>query len=289
MAVYERIYRRYAGELTPTRTRFLVIPRYAFREVFKSRWFLVFFVLCFVPPLIFAAGFYLRHNLPFLELFNLQAGDFLKVDGRLFYQMLVGQGLLSFLVTVFVAPALVSSDLRNNALPLYLSRPFTRFEYVLGKATVLAVLISAVTWIPLLLLFILQASLESGWFAQYAWIVLSILAGSALWILLLCLLGLSVSAWVKWKAVARLALFAIFFVSGTMAGLFNLIFRFQMDKPWGDLMSVFQVMRSVWLGLFQEGARSSVPVWSAWFALVFILAATAWLLSRKVRAYEVVK
>jgi hypothetical protein len=29
MAVYERNYGRYQGELTPTRSRFLVLPRYA--------------------------------------------------------------------------------------------------------------------------------------------------------------------------------------------------------------------------------------------------------------------
>ncbi len=289
MAVYERIYRRYTGELTPTRTRFLVIPRYAFREVFKSRWFLIFFVLCFVPPLIFAAGIYLRHNLTFLELFDLQAQSLLKIDGSFFYNGLLVQAVFSFLLTVFVAPALISSDLRNNALPLYLSRPFTRLEYVAGKATVLTVLNSAITWVPLLILFILQSSLATGWFQEYSWVALSILMGSALWILLMGLLGLSVSAWVKWKAVARLFLFAVFIVSVPLAGLFNAIFRFQMEKPWGDLMSLFWVMRSVWLGLFRDGAQSAVPVWSAWIALSFTLVFTAWLLSRRVRAYEVVR
>ena len=34
MAVYERKYRGYAGSLTPQFERFLVIPRYAFRDVF---------------------------------------------------------------------------------------------------------------------------------------------------------------------------------------------------------------------------------------------------------------
>lgn len=289
MAVYERIYRRYTGELTPTRTRFLVIPRYAFREVFKSRWFLIFFVLCFVPPLIFAAGIYLRHNLTFLELFDLQAQNLLQIDGSFFYNGLLVQAVFSFLLTVFVAPALISSDLRNNALPLYLSRPFTRLEYVMGKATVLAILNSAITWVPLLILFILQSSLATGWLQENSWVALSILMGSALWILLLCLLGLSVSAWVKWKAVARLFLFAVFIVSVPLAGLFNAIFRFQMEKPWGDLMSLFWVMRSVWLGLFRDGAQSAVPVWSAWIALSFTLVFTAWLLSRRVRAYEVVR
>src|SRR5258707_13066390 len=51
-------------------------------------------------------------------------------------------------------PPLVSRDLRNNALPLYLCRPFTRTEDVLGKMSVLLILLSAITWIPQLLLFL---------------------------------------------------------------------------------------------------------------------------------------
>ena len=58
------------------------------------------------------------------------------------------QGALAFLLTAWVAPVLVSPDLVNGALPLYLSRPFTRAEYVLGKATVLLTLLSAITWVP---------------------------------------------------------------------------------------------------------------------------------------------
>ena len=40
----------------------------------------------------------------------------------------------------FIGPGQVSPDLANNALPLYLARPFSRVEYVLGKMSVLLVL-----------------------------------------------------------------------------------------------------------------------------------------------------
>ena len=60
-----------------------------------------------------------------------------------FFAILTFQGSLAFLLTAWVAPVLVSPDLVNGALPLYLSRPFTRVEYVLGKATVLVTLLSA--------------------------------------------------------------------------------------------------------------------------------------------------
>ena len=44
MAVHKRAYRPYEGPLTPERRRVLVLPRYAFLELFESRVLLSFFV-----------------------------------------------------------------------------------------------------------------------------------------------------------------------------------------------------------------------------------------------------
>ena len=52
MAVYEHTYKQYLGKLTPEWSRFLVIPRHAFRDVFKSKLFTAFFAICFLPLLV---------------------------------------------------------------------------------------------------------------------------------------------------------------------------------------------------------------------------------------------
>ena len=52
MAVYERNYGRYQGELTPSWSRFLILPRYAAKDVFDSRLFVAFFALCFLLPFV---------------------------------------------------------------------------------------------------------------------------------------------------------------------------------------------------------------------------------------------
>ena len=49
MAVYEQTYKRYVGPLTPEWSRFLIIPRHAYRGVFKSKLFTAFFAICFLP------------------------------------------------------------------------------------------------------------------------------------------------------------------------------------------------------------------------------------------------
>jgi hypothetical protein len=62
MAVYEHLYGAYEGESHSKWSRFLVIPRYALRETFKSKLFTTIFILCFIYPLIATTLVYLHHN-----------------------------------------------------------------------------------------------------------------------------------------------------------------------------------------------------------------------------------
>ncbi len=290
MAVYGQTYKRYGGELTPERTRFLILPRYAYESVFKSRLFVSFFVLCFVVPFAGLILIYLHHNLSALRLLQLPAEElkqFLPINASFFWRGLWMQGALSFVMALFVGPALVSPDLRNNGLPLYLSRPFSRTEYVLGKMSVLLILISAITWVPGLLLFLFQGYLEgAGWLGRNLDIAFAILAGSWAWMIFLSLFTLAVSAWVKWKPVARATMMIFFFV---MIGVAKSIEE-ALDAWWGMLLSSWHVIASIWGGLFGQAPEDGLPpVWAAWCALIFGCLLFLLVLYRRIRAYEVVR
>ena len=189
MAVYEQTYKQYLGKLTPEWSRFLIIPRHAFRDVFKSKLFTAFFIACFLPLLVEAILIYLHHNVNALAILKVNVRELLPID-RYFFQTFVNlQASFAFFLTLLVGPPLVARDLRNNALPLYLCRPFSRSEYVLGKMSVLLILLSAITWIPQLLLFSFQGYLEGAtWFVDNLWLASAILVVSVVWILLLALL-----------------------------------------------------------------------------------------------------
>ena len=62
MAVYDRTYRRYQGRLTPQRWRFLVLPHYILKDVFKSKLLVFFYALCFLFPLGLAVYIYFQNN-----------------------------------------------------------------------------------------------------------------------------------------------------------------------------------------------------------------------------------
>jgi ABC-2 type transport system permease protein len=308
MAVYEHRYRAYEGELHSAWSRFLVIPRYALREVFKSKLFTTLFILCFIYPLIAAILVYLRHNANAVSLLQINISELLPIDNTFFATFVSMQGSFAFILTVIVAPPLISRDLANNALPLYLCRPLSRVEYVLGKMAVVGFLLSLITWVPGLLIFFFQASLAGvGWLWSNLWMVWSIFIGSMVWIILLSLLALAVSSIVKWRVVASGALLGMFFVPSAFAEIVNSLF---LTKS-AHLISLWATMNSIWLGLFglferQTGSvRGTVsnpiyerqffdiallepPLWASWLVVAVICAVCVWLLSRRVRAYEVI-
>jgi ABC-2 type transport system permease protein len=289
MAVYERSYRRYDGPLTTRRQRFLVVPRYALADVMRGRAFVMFYLLCFFPPFAGLIVIYLRHNLSALKVLGLpleRLRQALPIDAGFFSQGLSLQAVFAFLMVVAVAPALVAPDLRNNGLALYLSRPFSRAEYMLGKLAVLALLISTITWVPGILLFLLQGYLEGGgWFGAQARVLGALFAGSWVLIIAYSLLALAVSAWVKWKPVARIALVILFFVTNA----FGHIMEMALGTWWSEMISFRQVIETVSAGLFGLPPQTGMPVWAAWVSLVAGSLLCLALLARRVRAYEVVR
>jgi ABC-2 type transport system permease protein len=292
VAVYDRRYRRYEGALTPERSRFLVLPRYAYREVLGKRLFTAFLVACYLVPLGCALIIYLPHNVSFLKMFVDELGAGTRIsfafDAERFLRFfMLPQSLFCFFMTFLIGPALISSDLRDNALPLYLARPLSRWEYLLGKACVLVGLLSAITWIPGLLLFALQGYLNgNGWLWANLRIGFALLAASWIGIAVLCLVSLAISAYVKWKPLARLGLFLVFVVAAGLGQTLNLALR----THWGSLLNILDMLRVVWGHLFGSPiGTSATPLWAAWLSLVAACGVCVLLLSRRVRAYEVIR
>jgi ABC-2 type transport system permease protein len=292
MAVYEHNYKPYEGSLTPEWSRFLIIPRHAYRDVFQSKIFTGFFALCFVCPLVMSILIYLQHNATAMAIFRVNVADLVPINGSFFSVYLFTQSSMALLLTVIIGPVLISRDLTNNALPLYLCRPFTRTEYLIGKISVLAILISLITWVPGLLMFLFAAYLKGfAWFASNLWIAVALFVMS--WVIIIedSLLAMTISAWVKWRMAASAGLFGIYFISSAVGMTINGLFR----TSWGGFFSLWMVLRTIQDGLFRDPNSMDfprfmvLPVGAAWTSLALLYAFCLLLLSRKVKAYEVIR
>ena len=286
MAVYRRTYTSYSGPLTPAWSRSLVLFRYSRRKLFQSKLQTALFVLCFFYPLGCLLMIYAANNLSFLERLGGLGSSFIKIDNKFFLSFIEVQGELAFVLTAFTGPGLIAPDLANGALPLYLCRPFSRAEYILGKASVLAIVLSQITWIPGLVLFGVQSSLAGpGWTWNHLWIAGSMVLSSLLWIIVLSLLAMALSAWVKWRIVAGALLLGVLFFGAGFAQAVNAVLRTQS----GHFLNIVYLMGTVWTSLFRVDMEGSITPSQAWIALLIYCAICLALLVRRVRAYEVVK
>ena len=293
MAVYKRRYNPYSGSQSPEWSRFFVLTRYAFADLFKSRFFVILLILSFVPILFFAGYIFIANNKTVQLLLQMRSADLFTVETQYFIIIMIVQTQAAFLLNCWVGPVLIAGDLTNGALPLFLSRPFTRADYVLGKLAVLGLLLSAVTWIPCLLLFSLQSGLaKDGWIWAHLWMVVPIVLCSAIWILMLSLISMAVSAWVKLRIVATGVIFISFFIPAGIGEMFNSI----MGTYWGRLLNFSYMFRLILAkgfrersGLLGPSGWNEIPLPAAWGVLIFVCLLSLVILNMRLRARESVR
>jgi ABC-2 type transport system permease protein len=286
MAVYKRTYKGYEGGLTAEWSRFMILPRYSFARLFQSKFLLMFLAVCAIYPIGTAGFIYIAHNVSFLKALNPQVGNFLEVNEKVFVYFCNFQSAMAYLLTAIVGPSLVSPDVTNNAMPLYLCRPFTRTEYVLGRMMVVLYLLAWITWIPGLILFGIQADMAGWeWTKTHLWIAWGLFAGLFVWSVILSLIALAISAWVRWKIAAGGLILGVFFAGAGFGAAINAVMRTHN----GSLIDIAQMMATAWGQLLRYDTGNGISAEQAWSVLALVSAISLWLLSKKVRAFEVVK
>jgi hypothetical protein len=165
--------------------------------------------------------------------------------------------------------------------------------------SVLAVLMSLMTWVPGLLCFALQGYLEGWqWMRDNARLAFGTFFGAWIWILILALLALALSAWVKWKPAAGGLMFGVFFVAAAFGAVINGVQR----TRWGHLFNISHLIGWVWVQLFEGSNKTTngavffrvpageeLPLWCCWIALGVLCLICLYMLARKIRGAEVVR
>ncbi|HEY7515542.1 MAG TPA: ABC transporter permease subunit [Vicinamibacteria bacterium] len=280
MPIYDRGYRKHEGRSPLQRLRFWPITREGLRLVIERRALLALFGLSLLPFVVRAVQLYVVTRFP-------EAARIAPVDGRLFGEFLNQQIVFALLLSVFGGAGLVAQDLGSGAILVYLSRPLTRRDYVLGKLGVVGGLNLGVTLVPALLLYGLGLSLTPDTFfrADRAWIGPAIVAQSLILSTTLGLLALAVSSMARSARAGGLAFF------GLVASLevARRVLALLQGRPEVHLLSIQQDLRMVGGMLFglSRGGPDLHPAYP-WLALLATCGLCLLVLRARIRAVNVV-
>ncbi|HXK08182.1 MAG TPA: ABC transporter permease subunit [Vicinamibacteria bacterium] len=280
MPIYDQGYRRYEARGPLHRIRFWPITREALRLILARRAFLGLLA----PPLgvfLFYVGrAYVVTRFP-------EVGRVLPSDGRMFGEFLDIQVFFAVLLSIFGASGLVANDLRTGAILVYLSRPLTRRDYVLGKLGVPIALNLAVTLVPGLLLYGACLALAPEQFAKWElwWIGPAVVAHSIAASLVVSLVVLALSSLSRSARVAGLAFAGIYLGLDMVRAILQHGFNLKAAV----LLSLQADLQALGVALFGVVDRQLDIFWG-WPLLVLAVVALGCLavLRSRVRAVEIV-
>nr|MDQ3418370.1 hypothetical protein [Acidobacteriota bacterium] len=149
MPIHDQSYRRYAGAKAALGRSWTVIAKAGIMNMIRKRAFIGLLLFAWFPFVVRAVQIYFASNYAQVE-------ALMAPDAKMFRDFLEQQDFFVFVMTIYVGAGLIANDRRANALQIYLSKPLLRAEYIAGKAAVLFTFIMLVTWLPAILLLVLQ-------------------------------------------------------------------------------------------------------------------------------------
>lgn len=278
MPIHDQGYRRYPGRRLPHGRAWWVIARAGIAARLRERRLLALLLVAWMPFLVRAVQLYVSTNFA--------QASFLAVDAGTFRDFLTQQRAFVFFIAVFFGAGLIADDRRANALQVYLSKPLTRLEYVAGKLATLVLFLVAVTWVPAMLLLMLQI-LFAGSFAfvranLFLLPAITVVAAAEVFVAAFTMLALSSLS--KSARFAGVMYAGVVFFTDAMSEALRATTG---SRAWA-WMSPAEVLDIVAAAAFRAGGAPPLPVWAALVVVAALVGASILVLDRRVRAVEVV-
>jgi ABC-type transport system involved in multi-copper enzyme maturation permease subunit len=278
MPIHDQSYRRYRGGKAMPGQAWMVIARAGLLTMIRKRAFLGLILFAWVPFIGRAVQIYVTANYPQVAMFAPTA--------ETFRQFLEQQAFFVFIVTIYAGAGLIANDRRANALQIYLSKPLMRSEYIAGKAAILFAFVLFVTFMPAMLLLLLQVMfagsfefLKKNLFLFPAITVASLLQAMLVTFTMLALSSLSKSSRYVGILFAGIIFFteAIYFVMLAITGSTKL--------SWLSLSANLAQVVDV---IFRLKPRYATPWPVSLIVIIGLIALAISVLERRVRGVEVV-
>lgn len=220
-SIADRSYRGYEGELKTRAARWWIVALATIRGSLRSRGFWILAGLVVLVHVINGVLFYFTRDLTAQVGMPPGGENGDSPYAQTLDRCLNGSGLPLFLLALVIGAGSIAADNRANALLVYLSKPITRTDYLLGKWAGIFLPLAFVSWTPafLLYLFFLAAYTDDGFLRQNATLVLRMTAATLLPAALHASLITGFSAWSRSPRLAGALYAGLYLVLGTLAGI----------------------------------------------------------------------
>jgi ABC-2 type transport system permease protein len=278
MPIHDQSYRRYAGEREYAGKAWLVIARNGIATIARKRLFVGLLLLAWIPFIVGAVMIYLNANFPQFTILSMTAQRFRDFLNR--------QDFFVFVITVWVGAGLIANDKRANALQIYLSKPLTRTEYIAGKLVILATFLLMVTWVPAILLLLLQVAFSGSFtfLRQNLYLFPAVTVFASLQVLVSTFTMLALSSMSKSSRYVAILYAGAYFFSHAVFGVIYAVTgstRLSWLSLPGNLNEVGDIV-------FRVQPRYSTSPAISVLTLAVLVGVSIWVLERRVRGVEVV-
>lgn len=255
-----------------------MIARTGIRALLGKRVFLGLLLLSWFPFFVRAVQIYASANLPQLSA--------LAPTAKMFRDFLGFQETFLFFITVYAGAGLIANDRRANALQIYLSKPLTRFEYIAGKLAVLAAFLLLVSWVPAVVLLVVQVMFTGSFdfFTSNLQLLPAITVFSLVQCLVASIVMLALSSLSKNSRYVGVLYAAVIFFTQAMYGVLRGITR-STSFSW---LSIPLNLSQIGDFVFRLPLQYDTPLVVAVLIIAAAVALSAFVLDRRVRGIEVV-
>jgi len=278
MPIHDQSYRRYAGQREQAGQAWMVIAVNGIRTIIRKRLFVGLLLLAWTPFVVGAVMVYLNASFPQFTLLSLTA--------QRYREFLGSQELFVFFITVWVGSGLIANDKRANALQIYLSKPLTRTEYIAGKLVILSVFLLLVTWVPGMLLLILQIAFSGSFtfLRENFYLFPAVTVFSFLQVLLAAFTMLALSSLSNSSRYVAILYAGAYWFPYAVYGVISAVTG-STKMSW---LSLPGNLNQVGDAIFRVQPRYTTPTAISLVAIVAVIAVSLWTLERRVRGVEVV-
>lgn len=209
-------YRTYDGPLRTHYVRWWVIARASLRLAMKKRGYWPLVALASFPYLMVGIMLYISKRTGMAGMLTAMGGDLYQ---NAFFAAYSWSLFSVFLLALLTGNAAIAGDTRANALQVYLSKPITKLDYLVGKWAGLFITVASASLIPatVLYLFVLGLYYQDGFLGEHPALILQAIAVSVLPGVLHTSVLLGFSAVAKTPRVAAALYAAFYFALGPIS------------------------------------------------------------------------